>query len=158
MPPELDLAADEDEDESEMHPGFDRRNSDASLASRSMTLEEGRLHRHGQRLRRDVLNSSSLANEDEASGNESQKLQTERDRIRALADKIESIPGEVLKPIVDQHGWAAVLKQWGINYEDVRAMSEQDPEGWEQFTDAQMKAKMNLDHGRNAAKPGPNMF
>ncbi|QIW96303.1 hypothetical protein AMS68_001821 [Peltaster fructicola] len=161
MPPELDLAADDDEDESDLHPGFVRRNSDASLASRTMTLEEGRLHRHGQRLRRDVINSSSPNNGPiEDAGNASEKLQLEKDRIRTLAEKLESVPGEVLVPMVDKHGWAAVLQQWGANYEDLRAMQEQDPEGWEQFTDAQMKAKMNLDHSRsgNLTKPGPNMF
>lgn len=162
-PPELYLTADEDDDDHAIHAAVPRHNSDASLVSRSMTLEEGRLHRKSQHLRQEVLKSPNKPAVDDNSKDTQAaqaRLRQEKERIRELAERIESTPGEVLRPMVDKEGWTAVLRKLGANYEDLRTMQQQDPEGWEQFIDAQMKARMNVDRDRHANPnpPGQNMF
>lgn len=162
IPPDLDLTADDDDDERAIHTNIARHNSDASLASRSMTLEEGRLHRKGHHLRQNVINTSETKPPGDAKDTQAAqaRLRQEKERIRELAERIESTPGEVLRPMVDQEGWGAVLRKLGANYDDLRAMQQQDPEGWEQLIDAQMKAKQNVDRDRqaNPSRNGSNMF
>jgi hypothetical protein len=37
-----------------------------------------------------------------------------------------------------------VLDKVGANLDDLRQLQELDPEGWEQFRDSHMKARMNV--------------
>src|SRR4051794_27038930 len=47
-----------------------RHNSDVSLASRALSNEEGRMHRFGQRMRREVLRPQTLDHEHGTTGEE----------------------------------------------------------------------------------------
>lgn len=161
VPTDLDLAGMEDDEEelSAVHAAMSRHNSDASLASRALTLEEGRLHRLGQHLRREVVASADgpvASPADDIRSAWSYNVKQERARLRALADKIESTPGETFRPLLEKHGWEGVLRDIGANYDDLRALQEQDPEAWGQFVDAQRKAKINIDRSRpgTPARPG----
>lgn len=137
-------------DDDVLKPAMSRHNSDASLASRALTLEEGRLHRLGQHLRREVVdlapptaNSSSSP----VAGNEDGRSPTPaagQQRLEQLKERLESTPGDELGPLVEELGWKAVLEKVGANLEDLRTLQEQDPEAWEQFRDSQLKARMNV--------------
>lgn len=124
-----------------------RHNSDVSLASRALGLEEGRLHRIGQHMRREVIDSPRSTNSgaDWAPWRKADQSQEESDRLRKFGERIESISGVELKRVVDEEGWDGLLKKVGGTYEDLRSLQEQDPEAWESFKDAQEKARRNLE-------------
>lgn len=156
--------AEDDEDEDALRPPMSRHNSDASLASRALTLEEGRLHRLGQHLRREVVAStpssptpkpvdsaaatpshaSTVSERDAAPLPPQTSDASEAQRLAILKERLESTPGEELKELVENAGWEEVLKKVGANYEDLRSLQEQDPEGWEQFKISQERARMNV--------------
>lgn len=133
---------DEFDDLSSFRPAVSRHNSDVSLASRALAIEEGHLHRLGQRMRRSIVDSpsSALAPEDESTP---WKVEEER-RLKALAQKVEAITGPELKDLVEHNGWDAALVKFGANMNDLRALQEADPQAWEDFKESQMKARMNL--------------
>lgn len=153
----LNLPLDPDEaDDEGLKPAMSRHNSDASLASRALTLEEGRLHRLGQHLRREVvdLTPSSPAGTTPVNGHGSGDGETplaspaaaesHQQRLDVLKERLESTPGDELGPLVEKIGWKAVLEKVGANLEDLRALQEQDPEGWEQFRESQLTARANV--------------
>jgi hypothetical protein len=122
-----------------------RHNSDASLASRALTLEEGRLHRLGQHLRREIVDSTPTSpTPPPTDGTTNPPPTAGQQRLEILKERLESTPGNELGPLVEQIGWKAVLEKVGANLDDLRALQEQDPEGWEQFRDSQLKARMNV--------------
>jgi hypothetical protein len=133
-----------DDEDSALKPPMSRHNSDASLASRALTLEEGRLHRLGQHLRREIVDSSPTTITPPGDGSATPRPTAGQQRLEILKERLESTPGNELGPLVEQIGWKAVLEKVGANLDDLRALQEQDPEGWEQFRDSQMKARMNV--------------
>ncbi|KAI7361599.1 RNI-like protein [Hortaea werneckii] len=150
----------DEEDGSVVKPGLKRHGSEVSLASRAQTLEEGRLHRLGQHLRREVIDSPTALSPSpshsqfpivKGSANDAD----EQARITALGQRIESISGVELKSMVEGEGWESVLQKIGGNYDDLRKLQEQDPSGWEQFKESQMKARANVDQGRPSSQGAP---
>lgn len=140
----LNPAADVDDGEDDaVKPPMSRHNSDASLASRALTLEEGRLHRLGQHLRREIVASSPTTLTPPIDGANPPPTAGQQ-RLEILKERLESTPGNELGPLVEQIGWKAVLEKVGANLDDLRMLQEQDPEGWEQFKDSQVKARMNV--------------
>ena len=138
---------DDPEDDTVKPPPMSRHNSDASLASRALTLEEGRLHRLGHHLRREIVESSpitstsAIASEDD---DVPSRPTAGQQRLEILKERLESTPGNELGPLVEKIGWKAVLDKVGANLDDLRSLQEQDPEAWEQFRDSQLKARMNV--------------
>ncbi|KAF2774116.1 hypothetical protein EJ03DRAFT_370241 [Teratosphaeria nubilosa] len=139
------------DDEDEAHPNslrtslrassVCRSGSEVSLASRAQTAEEGHLHRLGQHLRREVIDSPSSATF--PADIPWRQKEAEDERIRDLGRKLYEISGENLKLMVGREGWDRILKEAGANYEDLRRLQEMDPEGWEQFRESQMLARAN---------------
>ncbi|KAK5131069.1 hypothetical protein LTR08_001355 [Meristemomyces frigidus] len=145
-----DDEADAEADDGGLRPGMKRTGSEVSLAGRALSLEEGRLHRLGQSLRRGIIDSpvaAALPHDAEDTAR-----QDEHARIKALGEKLEAISGIELKAIVEREGWPTVLRTVGANYDDLRRLQEQDPEGWEQLKESQIKARMNLDRDRPASR------
>lgn len=134
---------DDGEDDTVKPPPMSRHNSDASLASRALTLEEGRLHRLGQHLRREIVDSTPSTPTLPADGDDPSPTAGQQ-RLEVLKEHLESTPGNELGPLVEKIGWKAVLEKVGANLDDLRMLQEQDPEGWEQFKDSQLKARMNV--------------
>ncbi|USW48181.1 Putative leucine-rich repeat domain superfamily [Septoria linicola] len=141
------LTDDEDElDEDELgsfRPAVSRHNSDVSLAARALGMEEGHLHRLGQRIRREVVDSP-LASVDADEVVAPWSKEEEAARLRALQGKLEAISGPELKSLVEHDGWDSALRKVGANMNDLRILQEQDPRAWEEFKESQMKARMNL--------------
>ena len=141
------VSDEEDADEDgALRPAVRRHNSEISLSGRALSMEEGQLHRLGQQLRREVIDSPTTANAPAKSWHNDEQ------RIKELGEKIEAISGPQLRTMVEQEGWEKVLSKLGGNYDDLRRMQEQDPEGYEQFKESQMKARMNLDRDRPASR------
>lgn len=136
---------DEIDEEDGFRPAVSRHNSDVSLASRALGMEEGHFHRLGQRMRREVVDSPSV----EAVKTPWTK-EEEVARLEQLQDRIESISGPELKSLVEHDGWDSALRKVGMNMNDLRQLQEHDPEGWQEFLDSQMKARMNATRDQGA--------
>ncbi|KAK5745696.1 Microtubules assembly and stabilization protein [Elasticomyces elasticus] len=128
------VSDDEDDLDQAIRPpsAISRHGSEVGLASRALSLEEGRLHRLGQHLRREVIDSPATM------------TAPETERIKKLGEKLEAISGAELKNVVENEGWESILRRVGGNYDDLRALQEQDPEGFEQFKESQRLARMNM--------------
>jgi len=144
-----DNRSDDDEDyeyNQRLRPAAHRNNSDVSLASRrsrALALEEGQLHRLGQSLRREMVDSPATAL---PVGNAASPWQQqETARLKALQDRLESITGNDLRDMVQHDGWTKTLAKVGANVDDLRMLQEQDPEAWQDFKESHMKARMNLE-------------
>ena len=99
-----------------------RRPSDASLASRQ-AAEEGRMHRFGQRLRRDVLRPETL---DYAHGTTGEE--TEAQHLKELRDRCDSLTGEDIRGAYAEVGMEGLLDKLGTTAEELRELHERDPE------------------------------
>lgn len=151
------LSNDSDIDDETLHPPRmpSRHNSDVGIASRALALEEGRIHRLGQKVRRDVLNapSSRPGSVSGPSGQEvhAQALEAIDPHLAELSDRLENLSGTELQGRLERDGWEGVLKSLGANYEELRQLQERDPVGWEQFKESQLKARANIGRGEEAS-------
>jgi hypothetical protein len=134
-----------DAEDGEVRPTVSRHNSDVSLAARKLSMQEGRLHRIGQHMRREVVDSprSAEAGADWPPWRYDDSQEQESARLKKIGDKIEAFSGAELERIISAEGWQTVLEQVGGNYDDLRSLQEQDPEAWEAFREAQEKARLN---------------
>ncbi|KAL9028531.1 MAG: hypothetical protein Q9196_003122, partial [Gyalolechia fulgens] len=100
---------DEDDDESTtaLKPALARHPSDHSLATRQ-AAEEGRMHRFGQRVRREVLPPDML---DYAHGTTGEEPQPEH--VRELRQRLEKLDGEEIQRRVEELGTEGVMKELG---------------------------------------------
>ena len=122
-----------------------RTSSNTSLAARALTQEEGRMHRFGQSMRREVLKPSQV---DDVLHGTSTGDEPEAAHLAALRSKLEAFSGEEIRGQVAAKGVDEVIKELDINSMQLKAMMKEDPEGFEQFRDSQMAAQINS--GRNA--------
>ncbi len=133
---ETDTAATEaamltEDDEETIKAPLSRHNSDVSLASRALSLEEGRMHRFGQKMRRDILRPQTLDHAHGTTGEEG-----EADHLRILRGRLETLGGEEIKEKVDRMGPEAVLKEIGASAEELAILARKDPEGFAKFREA----------------------
>ena len=128
------------DDDAAVRPTPSRHNSDVSLASRTLGMEEGRLHRLGQQMRREVLESPGTVQFKDVPWQQKEQEQ----HLKKVAEMVENISGVDLGNMVEEEGWDNVLKKIGANYDDLRQLHEQDPEAWEAFRVAQEKARLNM--------------
>ncbi|KAL8730948.1 MAG: hypothetical protein Q9166_003738 [cf. Caloplaca sp. 2 TL-2023] len=113
-PPEADgvlspTAADEDDlgSSTALKPALARHPSDHSLASRQ-DAEEGRMHRFGQRVRREMLPPDMLDYAHGTTGEES-----EPEHIRELRRKLEALDGQEIQKRVEEMGTEQVMREIG---------------------------------------------
>lgn len=137
------------EDDAPTRPISPRRTSDVDLVSRAQRVEEGRLHRIGQTMRREVIDSPRNTQFGaDVPWKEDERKQHEAERLRRFGQQIEGLSGGELKSLIDKEGWDALMQKVGGNYADLRQLSEEDPEGWANFKEAFSKARMNLEQER----------
>ena len=106
-----------------------RRSSSPSLASRQ-AQEEGRMHRFGQRVKRNILRPEY---EDHAHGTTGTEVEAEY--LQDLRTRLDSLEGSEIKDKVETMGPDAVYQALGATAEELATMKNQDPESW-----AKMKA------------------
>lgn len=138
--------AGQDTDEDEPKAIRSRHNSDVSLASRALSLEEGRLHRLGQRVRTEIINASR------PSSSHSDSLDTPAtnldelnlpEHLAALRDKYLNYSGEEIRHMSERLGWEKAFDQLVENAAELKAMSQENPEEFKKFRDTQLAALKN---------------
>lgn len=138
-PPDQPLSDDEDA----IRPVLSRHNSDVSIASRVLDVEEGHMHRFGQKLRRDIAKSDLEPGSHSADNQEEQPGHL--DLLRAM---INGLAGEEIRSRIQQVGHDAVLNGPGKEAAMLRQqLKEQDPDAWQKFVDSQKAAERNLNVG-----------
>ena len=104
------------DDPEEIKTSISRRSSDISLASRQ-AQEEGRMHRFGQRMRRDLLRPQTL---DYAHGTTGEE--TEAEHLQLLRKRLENLGGDEIQETIKRLGPKAM-------YDAVDATAEELLEG-----------------------------
>lgn len=134
-------SADQEEEESDeviKLPAMSRRSSEISLASRQ-AQEEGRMHRFGQRMRRDLLRPETL---DYAHGTTGEE--TEAEHLQLVRRRLENLDGEEIQESIHRWGAEAMFHAVGATAEDLRELERQNPEGVEGFKEQRLAALYHM--------------
>jgi hypothetical protein len=127
-----------------------RSPSSTSLVSKAFTDEEGRMHRFGQNLRREVLKPTPADDNLHGAGGDDAAEPT---HFVSLHARLDELRGEEIRQRVEKDGVDIVIRQLGINAHDLMSLKEQDPEGFEAFRSSQLAAQINggmIDRDSNA--------
>ncbi len=136
-PPSDDLAA-----------KLSRTPSNTSLAAKAFTNEEGRMHRFGQSIRREVLKPTEI--DDHLHG--SHESDSDPPHLAALRAKLEEMRGEDIRFRVEKEGADNIIRELGVNAQELLTLKEQDPEGFEMFKKSQLAAQINAGFMTGPAK------
>ncbi|KAE8833786.1 hypothetical protein HRS9139_05605 [Pyrenophora teres f. teres] len=125
-----------------------RHNSDVSLASRNMSLEEGRLHRFGHRVRTGLLNSSrpttpNASDNHEAFISDSADCEGLPEHILALREYFIKYSGDDMRTMIEGKGWEEAFDSIVENAEELRNLERDDPAHFKIFKDSQIAALKN---------------
>lgn len=137
-------------------PMLSRHNSDVSLASKALSQEEGRMHRFGQKFRRDIVNAESRSSP-LAKGNNDSAISDDvpaapadghstkwAPHLEVLKAMLEEMGGEEMKRKIEEGGQDGLLKELGEEAGVLRRrIIEEDPGAWERFREAQEAAVRN---------------
>ena len=138
--PSAEEYLEENEDRAPYALKLSRTSSNTSLAAKALTSEEGRMHRLGQTFRREVLKPTQM--DDELHGT-SKNDPPEEPAMAALRSRLEDLRGDELRQKVNEDGVDKVISDLKINMNELRALQNDDPEGFEAFKESQLAAKMN---------------
>ncbi|KIX96196.1 uncharacterized protein Z520_07974 [Fonsecaea multimorphosa CBS 102226] len=116
-----------------------RTSSNTSLAAKAFTDEEGRMHRFGQSMRREVLKPTGM--DDTLHG--SRATDADPPHLAALRSKLDELRGEDIRYRVEREGADNVLRELGLNAQELLMLREQDPEGFNAFRESQLAAQIN---------------
>lgn len=111
-----------------------------SMAARVLTQEEGRMHRFGQSMRREILKPTG---QDDVLHGTSVNDEPEPEHLAAVRDRLEGYNGEFIRREVEEKGVDRVIKELGINVQELKALQSEDPEAFAAFKESQLKAQMN---------------
>ncbi|KAF2822080.1 RNI-like protein [Ophiobolus disseminans] len=135
-----------------------RHNSDVSLASRHMSLEEGRLHRFGHRVRTGLLNPSRpTSSHENAEHTNPAFLSGSMDdcglpeHILSLRTYFQNYSGDEMKQMIEGVGWEKAFDKVVANAEELRDLEKEDPTAFQMFKESQIAALKN----RNPDVYGP---
>lgn len=117
-----------------------RSGSNASLAARALTQEEGRMHRFGQGMRRQVL---APHGQDDALHGTSANDEPESPHLAALRGKLEVLSGEEIREQVEHEGVDKVIKELGLSAQELASLEKDDPESFAKLKNSQLAAAMN---------------
>ncbi|OAL44650.1 RNI-like protein [Pyrenochaeta sp. DS3sAY3a] len=122
-----------------------RHNSDVSLASRSMSLEEGRLHRFGHRVRTGLLNPSrpSSSHSEQALISGSMDDHGLPEHLRSLREYFSNFSGDEMKHMIEGVGWEQAFDSVVENAEELRNLEREDPVAFKVFRESQIAALKN---------------
>jgi hypothetical protein len=116
---------DSDEEETPSRVRLSRHNSDVSLAARALSIEEGHVHRMGQKVKRALISPPNGL----VDGAVEEDPEHEPDHIQALREKLATIKAEEIRDSVIADGWEkagdAVINKGLL----LKKMEHEDPEG-----------------------------
>ncbi|KAH8599162.1 hypothetical protein B0O99DRAFT_384118 [Bisporella sp. PMI_857] len=128
-----------DDEYGTVRPVLSRHNSDVSIASRAFTEEEGRMHRFGQKFRRDILKPEQEDHHHGTTGAES-----EPPNLRLLRAMVEGLGGEEIRSRIESEGQDVILEDLSNEASELKKrLIEQDPESWRKFAESQETARKN---------------
>ena len=133
-------------EDAEDRPTVSRHNSDVSIASRHLAMEEGRVHRFGQQVRRDLLRPQTLDYAHGTTGDE-----TEPQHLQELRLRIEALDGSEIRDKIERIGPEAAWRELVPSMEELVLLEKEDPEGFEKFRQSQLFAMRNSE---STAKEG----
>ena len=130
-----------------------RTSSNTSLASKALTREEGRMHRYGQSVRREIARAgdddaadatppSTMMTSDEAEKNQW--------RLKALEERLSNMRGEEIAQFREKcnnDGVETALTDLGVTTQDVLELERSDAEAFERFRESQVAAMINAGRG-----------
>lgn len=143
-----------------------RHNSDVSLASRSMSIEEGALHRFGHRVRTGLLNPSrpTSSHSEHAFISGSQDNEGLPEHLRALREYFMNFSGDELRNKIQGLGWEKAFDSVLENAEELRNLESEDPVAFKRFRESQIASLKNrnpdlqvadyIEHGRSVDDAG----
>lgn len=130
-------ASPEDDDEIGSLRRASRHGSDVSLASRQLVDEEGRLHRFGQRMRREIMPPTYT--EDHHWGTTGHGV--EPAHVEQLRSQLEGMSSEQLRAEVEKKGIDQMVEELKITAEGLKVLEKSDPATWKKCRDAGMCVK-----------------
>jgi len=125
-----------------------RHNSDVSLASRALSLEEGRIHRLGHRVRTEILNASSppsptLKNVDRTPDDSLNKDADHEQQLLSLRSKLESYSGDELRTLSNTLDSEEAFQRLSENATELSKLLQENPAEFEKFKISQIAALKN---------------
>ena len=149
----------EDADEEPFALKLSRTPSNTSLASKALTHEEGRMHRYGQSVRREIAlaTNTPTTNDNPNSTSQTTSMMTsdeersaEASRLRILQERIANMRGEEIAQFREQchsEGVEKALKDVGVTAQELLELERSDPEAFERFRESQVAARFNAGFG-----------
>ncbi len=144
-----------------------RTTSNTSLASKALTHEEGRMHRYGQSVRREIAlahHAPAAADDEQRSRNphttttttttttatapttSDEERRAEASRLRVLQERIANMRGEEIAQFREQcyrEGVEKALQDLGVTTQELLVMERSDPDAFERFCESQVAARFN---------------
>jgi hypothetical protein len=124
-----------------------RHNSDVSLASRSMSIEEGALHRFGHRVRTGLLNPSrpTSSHSDQNSAFISGTMDDHGlpEHLRALREYFMNFSGDELRTKIQGLGWEKAFDSVVENAQELQDLEREDPVAFKNFRESQIASLKN---------------
>lgn len=135
----------QDSDDDEPKALRSRHNSDVNLASRAQTLEEGRLHRLGHRIRTEFINASRPSSSQSEQANMSGTMNDLNlpPHIQALRNHFATYSGDQIRDMTEGHGWEKAFNHIVENAEELKRLEKENPEEFARFRDTQIAALKN---------------
>lgn len=140
-------AEENNEDPHSIH--LNRTTSESSMAAKAYTNEEGRMHRFGQGMRRELLRPTGM--NDYAHGT-SESDEPEPGHLAKLRKTLEEFEGEEIRERVEREGGEKVIRELGVSAKELAMLEREDPEGFEKFKGAQLMAALNSGVGWDEAQ------
>jgi hypothetical protein len=137
--------ASQESDEDEPKALRSRHNSDVSFASRALSLEEGRLHRLGHRVRTEIMNASRPSSSHSDSANVSGTMDNHGlpDHLLALREQYLNYSGEEIRMMTENAGWEKAFDHIVDNAEQLKQLARENPEEFRMFRESQIAALKN---------------
>jgi hypothetical protein len=130
-----------------------RHNSDVSLASRALNLEEGRLHRLGHRIRTELLNPSRpISSHSDANLSGTLDDHNLPEHLIALRAQFANYSGSELRAMTEGVGWEAAFDHIIDNAEQLKKLEKENPEEFWHFKQSQIAALKNRNPDINPEK------
>lgn len=130
-----------------------RTPSNTSIAAKALSHEEGRMHRYGQSVRREIALANNTTTDDGSSSSTntnatmtSDEARSEASRLRALEERISNMRGEEIAQFHEKcicDGVERALTDLGVTAQELLDMERSDPEAFERFRESQVAARIN---------------
>lgn len=122
-----------------------RTRSNTTLASKALAHEEGRMHRFGQSVRREIALANDSSNTFPATMT-GDGGSTETSRLQALEERINSLCSEDIvqfRQKCNDDGVEKALADFGVTAQELLDLERSDPQCFERFREAQVAARIN---------------